>query len=199
MVAILTGDIINSRKGEVIDWMDKLKNVLTHYGQTPQKWEIYRGDSFQLSVPPNKALIAAFHIKSVIKQTKNQDVRIAIGIGEETYDATTITESNGDAYIKSGQKFEELKKQTLAIKTEYHHLDETINLMLSLALLTANSWSNTVAKIITTVLENPNKHQKDIALILQKSQSSISEGLKRGGYEEIIKLNNYYRDQLKAL
>ena len=49
------------------------------------------------------------------------------------------------------------------------------------------------------MLENPNKHQKDIALILKKSQSSISEALKRGGYEEIIKLDNYYREQLKAL
>lgn len=199
MVAILTGDIINSRKSEVIDWIDRLKNILNQYGNTPQKWEIFRGDSFQLMTEPDEAIIAAIHIKAVIKQTKFQDVRIAIGIGNETYSANRISESNGDAYIKSGEMFESLKKQTLAIKTESSILDETINLMLGLALLTANNWSSTVAEIISTYLENPNNHQKDIAQILNKSQSSISEALKRGGYEEIINLNNYYKDKIKSL
>ncbi len=199
MVAILTGDIINSRKSEVIDWIDRLKNVLNQYGNTPQKWEIFRGDSFQLMTEPDEALIAAIHIKAVIKQTKFQDARIAIGIGNQTHNANRISESNGDAYIKSGEMFESLKKQTLAIKTESSIFDETINLMLGLALLTANNWSSTVAEIISTYLENPNKHQKDIAQILNKSQSSISEALKRGGYEEIINLNNYFKDKVKSL
>lgn len=199
MIAILTGDIINSQKSEVTDWLDRLKNVLNHYGKAPEQWEIFRGDSFQLMTPPSFALIAAIHIKSAIKQTKFQDVRIAIGIGEETYNANSISESNGDAYFKSGETFENLKKQTLAIKTESSPVDETINLMLSLALLTANNWSNTVAKVISTVLENPNRNQKEIAQILHKSQSSVSEALKRGGYEEITNLNNYYLDKIKTL
>ena len=199
MVAILTGDIINSRKSKVIDWIDRLKNVLNQYGNNPQKWEIFRGDSFQLMTEPDEALIAAIHIKSVIKQTKFQDVRIAIGIGIETYNANRISESNGDAYFKSGELFESLKKQTLALKTESSKLDETINLMLGLALLTANNWSSTVAEIIATYLENPNSRQKDIAQILNKSQSTISEALKRGGYEEMINLNNYYKDKIKSL
>jgi hypothetical protein len=95
--------------------------------------------------------------------------------------------------------FEKLKKQTLSIKTNSPQLNETINLMLSLALLSANNWSNVVAEIITTVIENPDKHQKNIAQILQKSQSSISEALKRGGYEEIMNLDNYYQGQLNSL
>ena len=198
-VAILTGDIINSQKSEVNDWIDRLKNVLNQYGSSPRKWEIFRGDSFQLMTTPGKALLAAIHIKSVIKQTKFQDVRIAIGIGDETYKANSISESNGDAYIKSGEMFDSLKKQTLAIKTDSTVIDETINLMLRLALLTANNWSSIVAEIICTVIENPERHQKEVAQILQKSQSSVSEALKRGGYEEIKSLNNYYTDQIAHL
>ncbi len=198
MIAVLTGDIINSRKSEVGDWLTKLKEVLSYYGQTSQNWEIFRGDSFQLSVSPNKALVAAIHIKSVLKQTKHQDVRIAIGIGTETYTAQKISESNGDAYIRSGEMFESLKKQTLGIKSKDAQWDETLNLMLSLALLTANNWSNTVAEIIATVIENSGKNQKDIAQILRKSQSGISEALKRGGFEEIMNLNNYYQKHLTS-
>jgi hypothetical protein len=199
MIAILTGDIINSQKSDVTDWLDALKGVLNQYGKAPQEWEIFRGDSFQLLTTPNLALIAALHIKSVIRQTKFQDVRVAIGIGTETYNANNISESNGDAHIRSGEMFENLKKQNLAIKTGSFHIDQTINLMLNLALLTANNWSNTVAKVISTVIENPNKQQKEIAQILHKSQSSISEALKRGGYEEIANLNSYYLEILKTL
>lgn len=199
MIAILTGDIINSRKREVTDWIDKLKYALNQYGTTPKDWEIFRGDSFQLMTDPSTALIAAIHIKAVIKQSKSLDVRIAIGIGAEEYAAQSISESNGDAFIRSGAIFENLKKQNLAVKTESPPLDEALNLMLSLALLTANNWSYTVAKIISTTIENPKKPQKEIALILNKSQSSISEALKRGGYAEITNLNRYYQAKIKTL
>jgi len=50
MIAILTGDIINSREGETLNWLNILKEVLKQYGSTPKDWEIYRGDSFQLSI-----------------------------------------------------------------------------------------------------------------------------------------------------
>lgn len=113
MIAVLTGDIINSRKSKAIDWIDKLKNVLNQYGTTPHEWEIFRGDSFQLMTDPDKALLAAFHIKSVIKQTKLQDVRIAIGIGKEGHKSKNISESNGDAYIKSGEMYETLRSKPL--------------------------------------------------------------------------------------
>tara|TARA_R110002050_G_scaffold24083_2_gene64235 strand:- start:25254 stop:25853 length:600 start_codon:yes stop_codon:yes gene_type:complete len=199
MVAVLTGDIINSRDVDALIWLQKLKDVLNIYGQTPKNWGIFRGDSFQLLVAPKDAITAAIHIKAVIKQNKNQDVRIAIGIGKETHSANKITESNGTAYINSGEKFESLKKQTLAIKSNNSNLDTTLNLMISLALLTANNWSSTVAEVITTAIENPNKHQKDIAKLLNKSQSSVSEALKRGGYEEIMSLNTYYQKQISNI
>ncbi|PIB34857.1 transcriptional regulator [Reichenbachiella sp. 5M10] len=199
MIAILTGDIINSQAGQPSDWLLKLKKVLNHYGTSPKQWEIYRGDSFQLSVAPKVALLAALHIKAAIKQTKNQDVRIALGIGQETHHAQNITESNGSAYVHSGEAFENMKKQTLVIQSEDPHWNDTLNLMLTLALLTANQWSSTVAKIITTVIEHPTKNQKDIAKLLNKSQSTISEALKRGGYEEVMNLNRYYTQQLDTL
>tara|TARA_B110000305_G_C19373082_1_gene605540 strand:- start:790 stop:930 length:141 start_codon:yes stop_codon:yes gene_type:complete len=46
MIAVITGDIINSRKGEVERWIGPLKETLNRYGVEPKNWEIYRGDSF---------------------------------------------------------------------------------------------------------------------------------------------------------
>jgi predicted XRE-type DNA-binding protein len=193
MIAIITGDIIDSRKGEVETWLPLLKEVLNQYGQEPSDWEIFRGDSFQLSITPKIAILAAFHIKSAIKQTKAHDVRMGIGIGEVRYDSNKTTESNGTAYIRSGECFESLKKQTLAIKSHNSELDTSFNIMLNLALLTANNWSDTVSIAIKKNIEHSDINQKEIANLLNKSQSSISEALKRGGFEEIMNMNNYYK------
>jgi hypothetical protein len=143
--------------------------------------------------------LAAIHIKAVIKQTKVQDVRIAIGLGQETHKAKKITESNGSAYVLSGDCFESQKKQTLAIRSANPKLNEVLNLMLSLSLLTTNNWSSKVAQTVKTALENPEKHQKEIAKLLNKSQSSVSEALKRGGFEEIMNLNSFYQTQISNL
>lgn len=195
MTAILTGDIVNSRASNTTDWLDNLKKVLNQYGHQPEDWEIYRGDSFQLKVEDDKALLVALHIKAQLKQSSEHDVRIAIGIGDTTYKATTILESNGSAFIHSGDCFEQLKKQTLAIKSGRENNDVAINIMLGLAMLTADSWSTTVALVIKTVFENPNKAQKDIAKQLGKSQSNISEALKRGGYDELVQLLTFYKKE----
>jgi hypothetical protein len=192
MIAVITGDVINSRKGEIENWIMSLKATLNQYGKEPQNWEIYRGDSFQLCLEPKKALLAAHHIKATIKLSKAHDVRLGIGLGEEEYASSKITESNGSAYVNSGECFEGLKKQTIGIKSENNKLDQSLNLMLSLSLLTTNNWSETVSSVIKTAIENPDKNQKEIANLLNKSQSSISEALKRGGFDEILKMNEFY-------
>lgn len=199
MIAVITGDITNSRDGKIELWMQGLKEVLNQYGEEPKDWEIYRGDSFQLSLQPSLAMLAAFHIKSSIKQTKQHDVRMAIGIGEEKYRSSKITEANGSAYVNSGECFEDLKKQTLAIKTNHEELDERLNIMLNLSLLTSNNWSSTVSKVIKTAIENPEKNQNSLAKILEKSQSNISEALKRGGFDEIMHMNEFYQKNISLL
>ena len=196
MIAVLTGDIINSKKGAIESWLNILKETLHQYGDEPKNWSVFRGDSFQLSIAPEKALMAALHIKSTIKQTKLQDVRIAIGIGDEHYSSSKISEANGSAYVNSGECFESLKKQTLAIKSNNEKLDQSLNIMFSLLKLTINNWSSTVSEVIKTAIEHPKENQKSLARLLNKSQSNVSESLKRGGFEEIMNINEFYKNNI---
>jgi len=198
MIAVITGDIINSRIVDVQQWMPELKKVFNKYGSEPKNWEIYRGDSFQLEILPSEALQVAILIKAAIKQFKSLDVRIAIGIGEKTYQSEKITESNGNAFIYSGECFEKLKKQTLSIKTIWKDFNQTMNVMFELATLTMDNWTPTSSLIIKTALESEhNINQKKIAILLNKKQSNISTGLKRGGFYEIQKMLNYYQKEIK--
>lgn len=199
MIAVLTGDIINSRKEKASVWLALLKEVLGSYGKEPYHWEIFRGDSFQLRTTPEDALKAAIHIKAAIKEVKDLDVRIGIGIGEQDHRAEKISESNGTAFVRSGESFEALKKQTLGITTGNAQIDDLLNLLFSLALLTINNWSPTVAVTVRAFLEYPGRSQTEVAAILEKSQSSLSEALKRGGYDEVMRLDEFYRKQIPSL
>ncbi|MEP3838479.1 MAG: transcriptional regulator [Algibacter sp.] len=199
MTSIITGDIVNSKKSDPKKWLQALKSILNSFGTTPLNWDIYRGDSFQLEIKPDQALHACILIKATIKQFDSIDVRLAIGIGDKTYNSPNITESNGSAFVNSGECFENLKKTTLAIKSPFEPLNTTINIMLELAQLTINNWSSTSAILVKTTLENPNLNQNQIANILNKTQGNISQGLKRAGYDEISKLLQYYTSQIQSL
>ncbi|WP_241448694.1 SatD family protein [Aquimarina pacifica] len=196
MISIITGDIINSRKVEPQLWLSSLKTELNKYGAQPSQWEIYRGDSFQLEVPVNKALEAAILIKATIKQYKPLDVRMAIGIGNKTFQNNTIKESNGSAFINSGECFEQLKKHTLAIKSPWSDFDVSMNTMIQLGNLTMDNWSPEYSKIMKTALEYPDMTQQQLASLLDKTQSTISAGLKRVGHDEVKKMITYYQNYI---
>lgn len=195
MTSIITGDIISSRSSDPALWLPALKSELSKYGATPQYWEIYRGDSFQLEITPKTALKTALLIKATIKQFKTIDVRLAIGVGEKTYSTNAITESNGSAFVNSGECFEALKKTTLAIKTEDPVFNTTINIMLDLALLTMDNWTPKASILFKTTLEHSDYNQVEIAKLLNRKQSNISSGLKRTGYDEITKMLQFYNSK----
>jgi hypothetical protein len=197
--AVLTGDVINSRKEKPEVWLSNLKKALNKYGKEPKNWEIYRGDSFQLEVTTVDALEAAIYIKAQMKQKKNIDVRIAIGLGEKDYDAEKLTESNGSAFVHSGECFQNLKKQNLALKSGIATFDKTLNLMLKLATLTMDNWLPATSRVVKTAMDNPNTNQNELASILDKSQSNISEALIRAGFDEVKKMMQFYRTQLQQL
>lgn len=196
--AIVTGDIINSRQHQSSGWLDTLKDALNRYGSEPKQWEIYRGDSFQLEVPPQKALEATLFIKACIRQFKGLDTRMAIGIGEKNFKAAKITEANGSAFVNSGECFENLNKISLAVRTPWQEIDKEINLYLLLALLTIDRWGSNASRIIKAAMEHPDFTQKELTKKLIKTQSTISESLSRAGYEEIMLMEKRYRELIKS-
>lgn len=195
MTSIITGDIINSRKADKPNvWLDVLKEELNRIGKEPKVWEIYRGDSFQVEVKDiAESLKTAIRIKASLKTIKGLDVRMAIGIGEKTFDAPKITEANGEAFVNSGKLFENLKKDTLAIRSPWPEVDDQLNLMLDLALLTMDNWTQNSAEIVKLSIEMPQATQTEIAKKLNITQGRISDRQKRAGYEAIMRMEKRYR------
>lgn len=195
MTCIISGDIINSRKVDPTIWLNPLKALMKEWGETPQTWEIYRGDSFQLEIKqPQYGLLAAIRIKACVKSIEKLDVRMGIGIGQKSYDAQKITEANGEAFINSGETFEDLKKlkQSLAIRSPWPQLDTELNLMFRLALIALDKWSPATAQIVAVAIANRSLSQKELGDIMERTQSTISEAQKRAHYDEIMDLVSFY-------
>lgn len=201
MVAVITGDIINSKKNATRRWLAPLKKELAKTGKSPKYWEIYRGDSFQLVVnKPEEALLTAMKLKAVLKSIKGINVRMAIGIGDRSYNAAKVTESNGSAFVHSGEKFETLTSQNnLAIKSDWTDFDEEMNLYLKLALIAMNNWTVNTAEIVSLALENPGKSQEQLGKMIGIKQSAISTRLQRAYFGELMEVNEMYQAKLKLL
>ncbi|AYD46678.1 hypothetical protein [Arachidicoccus soli] len=202
MIAILTGDIINSEGQEKTVWLNALKTVLSAKGNSPKDWEIYRGDEFQLQLSnAEDALHTAFQLKSHIKSYENIDVRIAIGLGDKTLNARKITESNGSAFVNSGRKFDDLKKEklSLAIVSGNEIFDKEMDLLLKWVLVSIDSWTAVSAEIVYLFLNNPTLSQTDVAHQLKIQQSAVSQRLKRANFDLLIQLIDFYKEKILSL
>ena len=202
MTSVITGDIINSRKLKNAVWLKKLKRTLAEEGSSPRTWQIYRGDSFQVEVKdPAMVFLTVLRIKATLKGIKNLDVRMAIGIGKREFTAFNITESNGEAFIHSGEKLESLKKekQTLAIESPWPELDKEMNVCFQLALIAMDNWSPSSAELIRILIDKPEIRQKVLARKLKISQSSVSERQKRSNFTAIMDLENLFREKINHL
>jgi hypothetical protein len=201
-VAVITGDVINSRKVPAGRWMPALKNELARSGVTPRHWEIYRGDSFQLEIKePAEALTRAVLIKAALKSIKGIDTRIAIGIGLKTHTAKKITESNGSAFILSGELAEELKKRkvTLAVRSNNTDFDQEINVSLALAMAIMDHWSVNLARTVHAKLNDTESPQEVLGRKLKVKQNAVSTRLSRASYYEIEALLELFVKKVNQL
>ncbi len=196
MIAVLTGDIINSRKVNSEDWLPKLKDFFIKVTNNLEKWEIYRGDSFQLQVKVEEALITAICIKALIKTNSKIDVRISIGIGDVSFKGKKVIESYGTAFINSGEAFEKLKNNTLIIKTPFEEIDNYFNPIFKLLSFIIDNWKPVTSETVFYALMNRGLLQKEIAERLEKDKTTVNRALKRGAYEEIVEIIDLFNQKI---
>ena len=203
MTSVITGDIINSRKLKNPEiWINALKKALSYLSPETKYWKIYRGDSFQIEIKDSQyCFTAAIYIKACIKMIKGLDVRLAIGIGDKTYEGNDVTESNGEAFVFSGETLESLKKekQNLRIKTRDNNINDDLNLYFKLALITMDDWSVNSAEIVKLSIEHPNALQSELGKLIGINQNAISNRQKRAHLEEILELDQMYRYKISLL
>lgn len=213
-IAVLTGDIIGSRKvNNIEDLMGVLKRVFADIKKDTSivfEAEIYRGDSFQIVIlNPKDALLFAVLVrvglkaKTIVKPNSNSipiyklwDARIAIGIGEAVI-KSKIIESNGEAFQLSGLEFDKLEKERgkLNILTVWKDENTTFNIIVKLLSIIIDKWTKLTSEVVYEYLLK-NKTQSEMAKQLGISQPAIHKRLSIANMDVIENSINYISSKI---
>lgn len=209
MISVITGDIINSRSVDDQDsWLKPLKKALDFITQDDSKYDIYRGDSFQLEIEDiERCFKKALYLKACIKAIKGFDVRLAIGIGDKTYSGKSISQSNGTAFINSGGILDFMKrtKINLRIKSDFmvqtypYDFDKIFNLYFRFASAIMDNWTTNSAEAVKLLIETHYGNQRIIAKKIGIQQDAVSKRLKRANIDELLELNDLYEDHVRTI
>lgn len=213
-IAVLTGDIVGSRKvNNIEDLMGVLKRVFADIKKDTSivfEAEIYRGDSFQIVIlNPKDALLFAVLVrvglkaKTIVKPNSNSipiyklwDARIAIGIGEAVI-KSKIIESNGEAFQLSGLEFDKLEKERgkLNILTVWKDENTTFNIIVKLLSIIIDKWTKLTSEVVYEYLLK-NKTQSEMAKQLGISQPAIHKRLSIANMDVIENSINYISSKI---
>lgn len=187
MKAVITADIVNSTKIEETNrylLVDELDNIIQDLKRLSSlRCEMYRGDSFQVLVDDVKycleiAVLIRLGLKksNLLKNTK-LDARMAIGVGDVSYEHEQVILSDGEAFRLSGRTFDKLNKRRLLIATNINNMDEPLNVMLAFIDELLEGLSYTQSKYLYDSLLY-NMSQMELANVYNTSQPNIAKHLK---------------------
>ena len=196
--AVLTGDVIGSRKADPLRWLPALKDSLKNWGDEPRDWELYRGDSFTCAVPAEAALRAATAIQAALVAHGGVLVRIGVGIGAITHRSDRVTESQGSAFDRSGTAFDGLRRAPIKLITGEPDRDAEWSVILGFASRVFEGWTESAAAAVEVALRHPDRSQGEWAELLGKSQSTVSEALKRASFDELSAMLHRFSDQIPS-
>ncbi len=214
MVAVLTADLVKSSlyEEEVLEKvLNALKAEFVHikdmYEGDEVRLKIYRGDSFQgVLKKPEEALKIALQIKAAVnrihlKKTKKNkayskiaDFKIAIGIGTQSIEREAISESNGQAFQYSGRTLDMMKTENrkTRLKTEFEEVNAEFSTSFFLMDTITDKWSTASAEVVYYLLSG--LKEREIAAVLNISQSAVNQRKKAAGWEAISELETRYRN-----
>lgn len=201
MICIITGDIKGSRRAKSANWLEGLKKLFLQFGKNPTDWEIYRGDEFQIEIKnTEEALLAAFLIKAHLR-TISLDARMSIGFGDKTFKSKRISESNGSAFVNSGEAFDLMKKNktNLVLQSSNKDFNKEMNLLLRLGLSFMDNWLSQQAEFVFLAIQNPNISQEEMGEKLNINQAAVSKRRKRANFDLLLEINSAYVEKLKML
>lgn len=187
MKAVITADIVNSTKIEEANrylLVDELDNIIQDLKRLSSlRCEMYRGDSFQVLVDDVKycleiaVLIRLGLKKSNLLKNGKLDARMAIGVGEVSYEHEQVILSDGEAFRLSGRTFDKLNKRRLLIATNINDVDEPLNVMLAFIDELLKGLSHTQSKYLYDSLLYK-MSQMELANVYNTSQPNIAKHLK---------------------
>ncbi len=186
MIAVLTGDLVNSTKmskeiySNIINELKELLNKANH--KYDAIGEIYRGDEFQIQYPnPMYALKSTLLIKLALHLSKFSpkpiQCTLSLAYGShEIYDEKPNT-SSGPVFIKSGRGLDKAQRGDISLNFEQECDNSEIYLLTQFLNHLLNRLTKTQAELLYQYIESDFAEHKKIADITGTTRQNISNRL----------------------
>lgn len=184
---VVSGDVIASSRLKPLQ-RKKLQTKLDRFAQSYSKlypdlqFQQYRGDSLQATLSKSRthALSMALQLQSFLMM-EDFKIRLALGIGEISFQSKDVITSDGSAFQLSGPLVDEIKRKNELIAVTATNSDfaaewsvhsESLNFLLQ-------RLSAAQAEALYHLLQN--KKQEEIAKALKITQPSVHQRLQAAG------------------
>ncbi|MGB1262426.1 MAG: hypothetical protein ACPG52_05900 [Cognaticolwellia sp.] len=186
MIAVLTGDLVNSTKMSNKNYLaviDALKGLLN---EADEKYhangEIYRGDEFQIQYPdPTVALKSTLLIKLALHlaafSAKPIQCTLSLAYGaHQVYNKKPNT-SSGPVFIASGRGLEKNQRAELSLHFEQQALNHEVQLLSQFLTHLLNRLTKTQAQLLYQYIASDFAEHKKIAELTGTTRQNISNRL----------------------
>lgn len=203
MQAVITADIVNSTKLKPKDFKGLVNDIETMYG-TPNRVEFYRGDSFQALVAEGAdayRLMLLARLKAITYSEEDRiDIRMGISLGSVDAKTKHLGSNVEEIFITSGRTFEKFSKQgsqLLLINCGIETADFSYGLIARYTDSLLGRISAKQALALYHLLTG--KSQKETAALLEKSEPTISEHIKKARFDELKNLLDDFENLTKSI
>ncbi|MCH2057495.1 MAG: hypothetical protein MK214_12990 [Thalassotalea sp.] len=201
MIAVLTGDIVNSTKMSNETYSEVIKNLKDFLNEANEKYnaigEIYRGDEFQIQYPdPVYALKSTLLIKLALHLSefspKPIQCTLSLAYGSHNIYSEKPNTSSGPVFIESGRGLEKTQRGELSVRFGHESDECEINLLTQFLNHLLKRLTKTQAELLCKYIESNFAEHKKIADITGTTRQNISNRLGNIGaflvrdYMEII-------------
>ena len=191
MIAVLTGDIVNSTKMSDKTYSNVISSLKSSLNEVNIKYsaigEIYRGDEFQIQYPdPIYALKSTLLIKLALHLSefsiKPIQCTLSLAYGShKIYDKTPNT-SSGPVFIESGRGLEKTQRGELSLQferknNEYEAAQAEVKLLTQFLNHLLNRLTKTQVDLLYKYIDNNFAEHKKMADITGTSRQNISNRL----------------------
>ena len=188
--AVFTGDIVRSsdlEAGGLAQIFAALQDAAQQIASWPDStapFARFRGDGWQMALPPRYALRAALILRAAVRATgKGRDTRMGIGIGAGQLSGTDLAGADGPAFIQSGHALDTMKRQLLLAAPE---AGAALRTALPLADRIAQGWTPKQAQIATHLLAPRAPTQEALATQLGTQRQLIQKQADAAGIAALI-------------
>lgn len=202
---VISGDVIASSRLKPLQ-RKKLQTKLDKFAQIYSKlypdlqFQQYRGDSLQATLSKNRvhALNVALQLQNFLL-TEEFKIRVALGVGEISFQSKDVITSDGSAFQLSGPLLDDIKKRNAIIgitalntefAAEWKVHSESLNFLLQ-------RLSAAQAEALYHLLQN--KKQEEIAKALKITQPSVHQRLQAAGAQVFTSIIQRFESTLPLL